>query len=127
VYFHNRVSRNVEFSIDRRSLNRRELPEPAVAAALGLVLSPDQRSDDRRRQLRRRGDANSVNDMVSAHDASLVKTFTLAGSRTRKSALYDCGCVVVDPIAATGSLQVLECPAHAALQAKLRRRRTDRL
>jgi hypothetical protein len=64
--------------------------------------------------------------MISTHDASVVKTFTLAGSRTRKSALYECGCVVVDPIATTGALQVLECPTHAALQAKLRRRQTDR-
>ena len=112
--------------MDRRHLSRRERPEPAVAAALGLVLLPDQRSNDRRRQLRRRGDANSVSAMLSAHDASIVKTFTLAGSRARKSALYDCGCVVVDPIATTGSLQVLECPTHAALQAKLRRRQTDR-
>ena len=112
--------------MDRRHLNRRERPDPAVAAALGLVLLPDQRSNDRRHQLRRRGDARSVTDMMSAHDASVVKTFTLAGSRTRKSALYDCGCVVVDSIAATGPLQVLECPTHAALQAKLRRRQTDR-
>lgn len=122
----NRVSRNVETSIDRRHLNRRERLDPAVAAALGLVLLPDQRSDDRRRQLRRRGDAISVTEMLSSHDAAAVKTFTLAGSGERKSALYDCGCVVVDPVAPSRSLQVLECPTHAALQAKLRRRQTDR-
>jgi hypothetical protein len=34
---HNRVNWNVEFSMDRRHLNRRERPDPAVAAALGLV------------------------------------------------------------------------------------------
>ena len=111
--------------MDRRSLNRRDLPDPAVAAALGLVLSPEQRSNDRRQQQRRRGDACSVSEMLDSHDDSVVKTFTLKGSGDRKSALYDCGCVVVDN-ARAGGLQVLECPTHAALQSKLRRRQSDR-
>jgi hypothetical protein len=109
-------------------MNRRNDPDPAVAAALGLVILTDQRAEDRRAQRRRRGDASSVNQIVSSlpEDAG-VKTFTLnGGNRERKSALYACGCVVVDPVAQTGSLQVLECPTHAALQAKLRRRQTDR-
>src|ERR1700761_2728534 len=112
--------------MDRRSMNRRDLPDPAVAAALGLVLSPEQRSNDRRQQQRRRGDACSVSDMLDSHDDSVVKTFTIKGTGARKSTLYDCGCVVVDPVASEDGLQVLECPTHAALQSKLRRRQTDR-
>jgi hypothetical protein len=57
---------------------------------------------------------------------AVAKTFALCGSSARRSAIYDCGCVVVDPIASTGRLHVLECPTHAALQGKLRRRQTDR-
>jgi hypothetical protein len=118
----------VEHSVDRRHLSRRNDPEPAVGAALGLVLLPDQRSDDRRQHLRRRGDAASVEQMlaVAQSEDGVVKTFALGGSHSRKSALYNCGCVVVDPVKTTGQLQLLECPTHAALQAKLRRRQTDR-
>jgi hypothetical protein len=113
--------------LDRRSLTRRGDPDPAVAAALDLVLPPDQRASDRRRQCRRRGDAASVTQMLdSMQDEAAVKAFALCGSSARRSAIYDCGCVVVDPIANRGQLQVLECPTHAALQAKLRRRQTDR-
>ena len=121
-----RVLANVEFFVDRRSGSRRNDPGPAVSAALGLVLLPDQRGDDRRNQFRRRGDATSVTEMLdTVQDASIVKTFALGATRERKSALYECGCVIVDP-AGGGQLQVLECPTHAALQAKLRRRQTDR-
>jgi hypothetical protein len=107
-------------------MDRRNLPDPAVGAALGLVLSSDPRANDRRHLARRRGDAASVTELVSNRTRD-VKTFTVAGSRARKSALYECGCIVVDPVASTGSLQVLECPTHAALQAQLRRRQSDRL
>jgi hypothetical protein len=107
-------------------MKRRNLPDPAVGAALGLVLSSDPRATDRRSLARRRGDAASVSELVSDRSCE-VKAFTVAGSRERKSALYECGCIVVDPVASTGSLQLLECPTHAALQAQLRRRQSDRL
>jgi hypothetical protein len=117
----------VELLVDRRNVSRRNEPTPAVGAALGLVLSSDQRSIDRRHQLRRRSDPHSIAEMLSAVEAeSLVKTFAVGGSRARKSALFECGCVVVDPVAADAQLQVLECPTHASLQGKLRRRQTDR-
>jgi hypothetical protein len=113
--------------VDRRILDRRNELAPAVGAALGLVIPTDQRANDRRFQLRRRGDANSVDHMLAAaRDLDVVKTFSLGGSERRKSALYTCGCVVVDPISSVGQLQLLECPTHAALRSKLRRRRTDR-
>jgi hypothetical protein len=35
--------------------------------------------------------------------------------------------VAVDSAAASAPLQLLECPTHAALHAKLRRRQTDRV
>lgn len=74
---------------------------------------------------RRRADAHSVAETVAAApEGAIVKTFTLAGNRT--SAVYSCGCVAVDPSVSTSQLHLLECPTHAALQAKLRRRRTDR-
>jgi hypothetical protein len=74
---------------------------------------------------RRRVDAHSVAETVaSAPEGAIVKTFTLAGTRT--SAVYTCGCVAVDPSVSTAQLQLLECPTHAALQAKLRRRQSDR-
>ena len=74
---------------------------------------------------RRRGDAHSVAEtLASAPAGAVVKTFTLAGTRT--SAVYACGCVAVDPSVSTEQLQLLECPTHAALSAKLRRRQTDR-
>lgn len=78
---------------------------------------------------RRRGDAHSVAETLeSVPDGATVKTFSLGGgANERKSAMYSCGCVAVDPVASTsGRLQVLHCPTHAALQAKLRRRQTDR-
>ena len=113
--------------MDRRSLNRRLELVPAVGAALGLVLPSDQRANERRMFFRRRADADSVDHMLaSARDLDVVKTFALGGSEKRKSALYACGCVVVDPVSSVGQLQLLECPTHAALRSKLRRRRTDR-
>jgi hypothetical protein len=77
---------------------------------------------------RRRGDAHSVAEMLeSMPDVAIVKTFSVGGASERKSAVYSCGCIAVDPVAATsGRLYVLHCPTHAALQAKLRRRQTDR-
>jgi hypothetical protein len=122
-----RVGNIVEYLVDRRSLNRRNDLAPAVGAALGLVLLTDQRASERRHQLRRRGDANSVDHMLAAaRDLEVIKTFSLGGSERRKSALYSCGCVVVDPVSSVGQLQLLECPTHAELRSKLRRRRTDR-
>lgn len=74
---------------------------------------------------RRRVDKHSIAEtLASAPEGAIVKTFTLAGKRT--SAVYSCGCVAVDPSVSTAQLQLLECPTHAALQAKLRRRQTDR-
>ncbi len=76
---------------------------------------------------RRRADAHSVAETLSnVPDGAVVKTFTLGGAGERRSALYSCGCVAVDPPAASARLQLLECPTHAALHAKLRRRQTDR-
>jgi hypothetical protein len=74
---------------------------------------------------RRRVDAHSVTETLSSAPEALVKTFTLGGTRT--SVVYSCGCVAVDPEAATSQLQLLECPTHAALHEKLRRRQTDRI
>jgi hypothetical protein len=76
---------------------------------------------------RRRGDAHSVAEMLeSMPDVAIVKTFSVGGARERKSAVYSCGCVAVERTTATAPLHVLHCPTHAALQAKLRRRQTDR-
>jgi hypothetical protein len=73
---------------------------------------------------RRRVDAHSVAETLSSvPEGGVVKAFTLGGKR--ESAVYSCGCVAVDPAAATAPLQLLECQTHAALHAKLRRRRTD--
>ncbi len=75
---------------------------------------------------RRRSDAHSVAETLSVSPAdAIIKTFTMAGAGARKSALYRCGCVAVDPVESADRLQLLECPTHAALQAKLRRRRSD--
>jgi hypothetical protein len=113
--------------VDRRILERRNDLAPAAGAALGLVLLTDQRANARRRRLRRRGDANSVVHLLAAaRDLDGIEAFSLGGSQRRKSALYDCGCVVVDPLSGAGQLQLLECPTHADLRAKLRRRRADR-
>ena len=74
---------------------------------------------------RRRADAHSVAEtLAAAPEGAIIKTFTLGGNRT--SAVYSCGCVAVDPTVSTAQLQVLQCPTHAELRAKLRRRRTDR-
>lgn len=76
---------------------------------------------------RRRSDARSVDETVSATPPdTIVKTFTMAGPGARKSALYKCGCLAIDPGLTEDHLQLLECPTHAALQAKLRRRRSDK-
>jgi len=76
---------------------------------------------------RRRIDAHSIAEtLANVPEGAVVKTFSLGGSSERKSAVYSCGCVAVDPLAATAHLQLLQCPTHAELQAKLRRRQTDR-
>ncbi len=117
----------MEYLVDRRSLNRRGDPATAVGAALGLALFKDQRANDRRLQFRRRADAHSVDHMLAAaDDLQIVKTFALGGSEPRKSAIYTCGCLVVDPVSRDDRLALLECPTHAELRSKLRRRRTDR-
>jgi hypothetical protein len=77
---------------------------------------------------RRRADAHSVNEaLANEPEGAVVKTFAAGGARERQSAVYSCGCVAVDPPATTAHLQLLECPTHAALHAKLRRRQTDRV
>jgi hypothetical protein len=104
----------VEQPINRRAEERGHEPDQTVGT-------------ERRQHNRRRGDAYSVLEtIVDTHDGSIVKTFTLGGARQRMSAVYSCGCVAVDPKTSTARLQLLACPTHAALQAKLRRRQTDR-
>jgi len=115
--------------MNRRAEDRRNEPDLAVGAALGLVLVADEdpREGERRRHNRRRGDAHSVLETIAgAQEGSIIKTFSLGGTGERRSAVFSCGCVAVDPKASTARLQLLQCPTHAALQAKLRRRQTDR-
>jgi hypothetical protein len=112
--------------VDRRNKIRRVEPDVAVTAALGLVLATDPRGTDRRQYARRRGDARSVSAMLAGERDDVVEMLVPRGVRGRKSALFACGCVVVDPAVQSDPLQVLECSTHAALQAQLRRRRTDR-
>jgi hypothetical protein len=76
---------------------------------------------------RRRGDARSVAEtLANVPEGAIVRTFTVGGTSERMSAVYDCGCVAVDPLGSSAQVQLLECPTHGALQAKLRRRQTDR-
>jgi len=113
--------------MNRRVRDRRIEPYQ-TAAALGFIVpeSTEQRATDRRQRNRRRGDARSIAETLETMgDGAAVMTFTL-GARERRSAVFDCGCVAVDPLASTSCLQLLQCPTHAELQAKLRRRRTDR-
>jgi hypothetical protein len=99
--------------MDRRTVTPQEnVPADADAEA------------NRRQFARRRSDAHSVAETLSATQPdAILKTFTLGAAR--KSALYRCGCVAVDPALSDDRLQLLECPTHAALHAKLRRRRSD--
>jgi len=99
--------------MNRRAGDRRNEPGPAI------------RTDERRVRNRRRGDAYSIAEMLAhAPEGSVVQTFSLG--RARRSAVFSCGCVAVDPVVPTERLQLLQCPTHAALQAQLRRRQTDR-
>jgi len=76
---------------------------------------------------RRRADAHSVAETLeNVPEGALTKTFSLGGAHERRSVVYSCGCVAVDPLATSATVQLLECPTHAALSAKLRRRQTDR-
>ena len=74
---------------------------------------------------RRRADARTVAETLENVPEG-TRTFTLGGTAARRSVVYDCGCVAVDPAGDGGNVQVLECSTHAALQAKLRRRQSDR-
>jgi hypothetical protein len=65
---------------------------------------------------RRRSDVESVAEAVSVRATS-----------ERRTAVYACGCIAVDAAGDAASLQLLQCPTHAALQAKLRRRQGDRV
>jgi hypothetical protein len=99
--------------LDRRALDHASEPVPVE-------------TDNRRLYARRRSDAHSVAETLSdTPPDAIVKTFTLGGRGARASALYRCGCVAVDPAIIDDRLQLLECPTHAALRAKLRRRRSD--
>ena len=113
----------VEQQMNRRAEERRRDPALVVEFVLGDL---DPRSTDRRQRNRRRGDARSVAETLGGSDDTTI-TFTLGAARERKSAVYSCGCVAVDPTTPTGSVHLLQCPTHAALQAKLRRRQTDRV
>jgi hypothetical protein len=74
---------------------------------------------------RRRADAHSVAEtLATVPEGSAVQRFTLGGKR--ESLMYSCGCVAVDPRDAGEHLKLLECPTHAALSGKLRRRQSDR-
>jgi hypothetical protein len=111
----------VEQTMNRRIAERRNERALVVEFALGDL---DPRSGERRRYNRRRGDARSVTETLVSDSATVM--FSL-GARERKSAVYGCGCVAVDPLTPMGSVQLLQCQTHAALQAKLRRRQTDRV
>jgi hypothetical protein len=114
----------VEQQMNRRAEERRNDPTLVVEFALGDL---DPRSGDRRQYNRRRGDARSVTETLGGSADGATITFSLGAARERKSAVYGCGCVAVDPSTPAGSVHLLQCPTHAALQAKLRRRQTDRV
>ncbi|GEM_PF-3312693 len=113
----------VEQNRNRRAEERRRDPTLVVELALGDL---DPRSGDRRQYNRRRDDARSVTETLNGAADGATMMFSLGAARERKSAVYSCGCVAVDPATPAGSVQLLQCPTHAALQAKLRRRQTDR-
>jgi hypothetical protein len=110
--------------MNRRTEERRRDHTLVVQLALGDL---DPRSGDRRQYNRRRGDARSVTETLAGASDGGAVLFSLGAARERKSAVYSCGCVAVDPVTPTGSVHLLQCPTHAALQAKLRRRQTDRV
>jgi hypothetical protein len=114
----------VEQHMNRRAEERRSDRTLVVEFALGDL---DPRSGDRRRYNRRRGDARSVTETLGGIADGTTVTFSVGAARERKSAVYSCGCVAVDPVVPGGSVHLLQCSTHAALQAKLRRRQTDRV
>jgi hypothetical protein len=118
------VANTVEQYMNRRGEERRRDHTLVVQLALGDL---DPRSGDRRQYNRRRGDARSVTETLAGAGDGGTVMFSLGAARERKSAVYSCGCVAVDPATPTGSVHLLECPTHAALRAKLRRRQTDRV
>jgi len=113
----------VDIADRRRGPRRREIGPHALVRTETLQ---DKRGSDRRQGPRRRGDAHSIAEALAAtpNAGTPIKTFQLG--KVRRSLLYDCGCVAVEPGSGSGRLQLLECPTHAALEAQLRRRRTDR-
>jgi len=114
----------VEQQPNRRAEDRRTDPIHVVELAPSDL---DPRDGDRRQHNRRRGDARSVLETLGGETDGTTVTFTLGATRERQSAVYSCGCVAVDPTTPAGSVSLLQCPTHAALQSKLRRRQTDRL
>ncbi len=114
----------VEQQMNRRAEERRLDSTLVVNFALG---ENDPRGGDRRKYNRRRGDARSVTETLGGSTDDATITFSLGAARERKSAVYSCGCVAVDPSTPAGSVHLLQCPTHAELQSKLRRRYSDRV
>lgn len=114
---------------DRRATERRALA-PSSTISLGAAL-PQERRDrrDRREQPRRRSDLRTIAHYARRIDAGQTRLEVIVDGTDglRLVAMFQCGCVAVEPVGSgTTSLKLETCAAHADPVVMLERRRGSR-
>lgn len=112
---------------DRRASDRRSTPAPSTAA-LGAFLAQERREpDDRRRTPRRRADMHTIAHFAHAIKAGETRLEVIVDGGAdgmRLVAMFQCGCVAIEPVGAgTRELRTEPCPAHSLPPIARERRR----
>lgn len=117
-------------ALDRRVDQDRRGLRAANAVALGAALSSERRErTDRRGRPRRRADARDIADYAYSIAAGETRLEVIVdGSEgLRLVAMFECGCVAVEPVGAGATrLTVETCAAHKAQPVANERRRGER-
>ncbi len=116
-------------SFDRRATERRGIaPSPAVS--LGAALAEERRArSDRRSQPRRRTDLRTIAHFARRIEAGQTRLEVIVDGTEglRLVAMFQCGCVAIEPVGAGASTVRTEpCADHAEPAVTVDRRRSNR-
>jgi hypothetical protein len=114
---------------DRRGSERRTVA-PSSTAGLGAFIAEERREkSDRRRHPRRRTDMRTIAHYAHAIEAGETRLEVIVDGADgmRLVAMFQCGCVAIEPIGAGAtSLRTEPCSAHAPVPVSVDRRRGPR-
>jgi hypothetical protein len=115
-------------SFDRRGSERRGIA-PSITISLGAALADERRERrERREQPRRLSDLRTIADVARYIGAGQTRLEVIVDGNEgmRLVAMFQCGCVAVEPIGAgPASVRTEPCVEHGATEVTIDRRRSS--